>query len=141
MPRPSKPYAVGDPGILVADLPRDDVEPVPVLLVPHYVDRLMVERHPGLPVLDITAPSARVLGAIAAAGVVITSSLHAMIAADALGVPHVLEPSEKVTGGLYKFRDYTSAFDETVTPYRERMTSRGTMTLRQNQLREALWRV
>jgi len=141
MPRPSKPYALGDPGILVVDLPRDDVEPVPVLLVPHYVDKLMVERHPGLPVLDITASSSRVLGAIATAGIVITSSLHALIAADALGVPHVLEPSDKVTGGLYKFRDYVSAFDETVTPYRERLTTRGTMTLRQNQLRAALWRV
>lgn len=140
-PRPSKLFALGDPGILVGDLDRDVVEPCSVLLVPHYVDKLMIGRYPGEKVLDITAPAEQVLGAIAAARVVITSSLHALIAADALGVPHVLEPSDRVTGGLYKFLDYASAFGDRIVPGRERLTDRRTMKQRQVELREALWRM
>ena len=141
MPRGHKPYVLGDPGILVSDLPRIDAQPVPTLLMPHYVDHDMVERHPGLPIQDITAPSEIVLGAIASAGVVITSSLHALIAADALGVPHVLEPHPRVVGGLFKFQDYASAFDDQIVPGRERLTDRMVMGIRQAGLRTALWQV
>ena len=133
------PVAFGDPGILVGDLPRRTCEPAAVVLIPHYVDKLMVERHPNVPVVDITASAEQVLGAIASADLVITSSLHALIAADALGVPHVLELSPLVTGGLYKFQDYVSAFGDRIVPGRERLTDRATMALRQNGLREALW--
>ena len=140
-PRPRPTYAFGDPGILVIDLPRADVEPTSVLLVPHYVDKDMVNRYPGERVLDITAPAEQVLGTIASARVVITSSLHALIAADALGVPHVLEPHPRVTGGLHKFMDYASAFGERVIPGQERLSDRATMLVRQAQLREALWHV
>lgn len=140
-PRPSRPYPLGDPGILVVDLDRARVEPVRVLLVPHYVDKQMVRRHPTDPVLDIQSPAPVVLGAIASAGLVITSSLHALIAADALGVPHMLEPHPAVVGGLHKFIDYASAFGEQIIPYRERLSDRTTMLARQAQLREALWRV
>jgi len=133
--------AFGDPGILVVDLPHSPVEPVAVVLVPHYVDQLMVERHPGFRVLDITGPPEHVLGTIAAAGLVITSSLHALIAADALGVPHVLELSDKVTGGIYKFNDYASAFGDRIVPGKERLTDRAVMAQRQEGLRAALWQV
>ena len=141
MPRGHKPFVFGDPGILVSDLPRDDVEATDVLLVPHYVDHQMVARHPGLPVQDITASSQHVLGAIASARTVITSSLHALIAADALGIPHILEPHDSVVGGLFKFQDYASAFDDRIIPGRERLTDRTVMAIRQAGLRTALWQV
>jgi pyruvyltransferase len=136
-----QPVAFGDPGILVVDLPRGPAEPVPVVLIPHYVDKLMVERWPGVPVCDITGPAEQVLGTIAAAELVVTSSLHALIAADALGVPHILEVSDKVTGGLYKFQDYASAFGDRIVPGQVRLTDRAVMAQRQEGLREALWRV
>jgi Polysaccharide pyruvyl transferase len=82
-----------------------------------------------------------VLGTIAAARLVITSSLHALIAADALGVPHVLELSDKVTGGIYKFNDYGSAFGDRIVPGKERLTDRAVMAQRQEGLRAALWQV
>ncbi len=53
--------------------------------------------------MPITSDPARILGAIAAADIVYSSSLHALIAADALGIPHVLEPHPDVHGGLFKF--------------------------------------
>jgi len=131
----------GDPGVLVVDLPRDLVDARPIVLVPHYVDKLMVERWPGVPVIDIMGSPEQVLGAIEAAELVITSSLHALIAADALGVPHVLELSDKVTGGIYKFNDYASAFGDRIVPGRERLTDRAVMAQRQEGLRAALWQV
>lgn len=137
----TRPIAFGDPGILVVDLPRDAAEPAPIVLVPHYVDQAMVERWPGVPVCDVTGPPEQVLGTIAAAGLVITSSLHALIAADALCVPHILEVSPKVTGGIYKFNDYASAFGDRIVPGRERLTDRAVMAQRQQALREALWLV
>lgn len=110
------------------------------MLIPHYVDKAMIERHSG-PVIDITGRPEYVLGAIAAAGLVITSSLHALIAADALGVPHILEVSPNVTGGMYKFNDYASAFSERIVPGKERLTDRTVMAQRQEGLRQALWLV
>jgi hypothetical protein len=74
---------------------------------------------------------------IAGAALVYTSSLHALIAADALGVPHVLELSTTI-GGLHKFRDYASAFGESIEPEKPRLTDRGAMAERQRELRALL---
>ena len=136
-----QPVAFGDPGILVGDLPRDPAQPLAVVLIPHYVDKAMVERWPGVPVCDVTGSPEQVLGTIASAELVVTSSLHALIAADALGRPHILEVSPKVTGGLFKFQDYASAFGETITPGRIRLTDRVAMARQQAEVRDALWRV
>lgn len=128
---------LGDPGILAPDLlggPR--VVPVDAYtaIVPHYVDRRMAERHPRARVVDILDDAADVIAAIAGASLVYTSSLHALIAADALGVPHVLELAATI-GGLHKFNDYASAFDESIEPEKPRLTDRAAMAERQRELR------
>lgn len=123
---------VGDLGVLVVDLPRADVPPVDVLFVPHYVDDVMA------PDIAITSEPALLLGAIASAGMVVTSSLHALIAADALGVPHILSPHPSVIGGMWKFDDYASAFDDRIKPGVERLTPRPLMEAKQAELRALL---
>lgn len=127
---------LGDPGILVDELIAD---PPTVrrgrLVVPHYVDRTLRWRHVGMRRANIKGEPQALLRAIASAEVVYTSSLHGLIAADAFGVPHVLEPHERVAGGLFKFDDYASAFGETITPGVKRLTDRGAMTRRQAELR------
>lgn len=128
---------LGDPGILIGRRPH--VEPTrDAALVPHYVDRQMVERHPGLPVIDICDPVESVIAAIADCRLIFTSSLHALVAADALGVPHVFEPHPAVAGGLWKFRDYASAFDEDIVPGKERLTDRHAMRERTTAM-AAIW--
>jgi hypothetical protein len=126
--------ALGDPGILVPDLPRTSIGRTGTVIVPHYVDRDLVTRHRGI-VAPITSRPDELLGIIAAADLVVTSSLHGLIAADALGIPHVLKPHDAVTGGLFKFLDYASAFGETIRPGVERLTPRPAMAARQDVLR------
>jgi pyruvyltransferase len=127
---------LGDPGILVPDLYPDVVtNGGGELVIPHYVDRALATRHPDAAHANILAEPRDLLTAIAGASLVFTSSLHALIAADALGVPHVLEPHPEVHGGLYKFTDYASAFDETIEPGKARLTDRAAMAARQSEIR------
>lgn len=125
---------LGDPGILVPRLARNDHPPAGTVLIPHYVDHAMVKRHPGLTVIDIRRPVTEVAGKIAAASLVYTSSLHALIAADSLGIPHVWEPAAGVIGGAWKFADYGSAFGVRVDPGRVRLTPRNAMAERQEEI-------
>lgn len=127
---------LGDPGILVGRLMPDPPPRAgdgPVVIVPHYIDRTMARRHPSALLGDILGPTDELLRTIRSASLVITSSLHALIAADALGVPHVLELAETI-GGMHKFRDYVSAFGETIQPAVARLTNREAMAARQAEL-------
>ena len=131
--------ALGDPGVLASDLAPSVVTPSEkIVIVPHYVDHEMEARHPDAPIGDIDGDPDDLLEMIAASDGVITSSLHALIAADSLGIPHVWEPCERVTGGAFKFNDYLSVFGETITPGKERLTSRHLMTEKQTEVRAQL---
>lgn len=61
--------------------------------------------------IDITQPACQVINEISSCEYIISSSLHGLIFADALGVPslHVLG-IHKLRGGLFKFQDYYSSF-------------------------------
>jgi len=126
---------LGDLGILVSDLPRATIPKTDAVVIPHYVDHDVAARHPDAALVPITDGPGVILGAIAAADVVYTSSLHALIAADALGVPTVLEPHENVHGGLFKFQDYASAFGERIRPGVPYLTNRLAMLDRKAELR------
>ena len=127
---------LGDPGILVADLFPDVVrkQTKGVAVLPHYADKALVRRHPNATRIDVLAEPRTIVEKIAAAKVLITSSLHGLIAADALGVPHVLEPHEAVIGGMWKFQDYASAFGDSIKPRVERLTDRRLMRERRAEL-------
>ena len=45
-----------------------------------------------------------------------TSSLHALILADSLGIPNKWMFEEKVIGNGFKFRDYAASFGEKIEP-------------------------
>lgn len=129
---------LGDPGILVTDLvPGLRLAPSHEAVAPHYVDELMAGRHPTARRINVRSDPEPFLTAIASASVLYTSSLHALIAADALGVPQVLEPHPRVKGGLHKFQDYASAFGDTIRPGVPHLTERGAMAERQAALRAA----
>jgi hypothetical protein len=129
---------LGDLGILVSDLPRAVsivASQASAVVVPHYVDHDLAARHPDAREVPITTDPPLLLGKIASASVVFTSSLHAFIAADALGVPAVLEPHERVHGGLFKFQDYASAMGGRIRPGVPYSTNRLEMADRQAELR------
>lgn len=124
---------LADPGILAPRL-WVPAHGDGLAIVPHYVDHELAKRYPHARVVDITAPPADVVAGITGASRIITSSLHGLITADAYGIPHSVEPHEDVIGGLFKFRDYVSAFGEKIRVGRTRLTSRAAMEARQREL-------
>lgn len=120
--------ALGDPGIL-ADLfvekaaaPRKGVG-----VIPHMKDRghpevaAFLETHREAQLLDITTPPVALLEQIAGCERIVSSSLHGLIFADALGVPNQwFVASNELTGGRHKFDDYYSIFDISPDPIRLR---------------------
>ncbi|MBN2233140.1 MAG: polysaccharide pyruvyl transferase family protein [Deltaproteobacteria bacterium] len=107
----------GDPGLLCERLVQKPGVRAGIGIVPHYYDR----RHPlvarlegtlpGCRVIDILGGVDEVLREIARCQVVLSSSLHGLIVADALGIPNAwIELSDRVRGAGFKFRDYYSVF-------------------------------
>lgn len=94
-----------------------------VLVIPHYRDR----DHPLLPSLvglrhveiaDVFSPPLDLLARIGAADCVLSSAMHGLIAADALGVPNVwVTLGDGLRGGHFKFRDYYGALGLTRDPH------------------------
>lgn len=114
-----KSTSFGDPGLLIGRFVGTPVETRYALgLVPHYVDadhpaihKLLLRYPADITVIDVRQPVADVARAIAECSCIASSSLHGLIAADALGKPGMwLKLSDKVFGDGFKFRDYFSAF-------------------------------
>lgn len=109
--------ALGDPGLLAPlayDVPCVGKRHA-VAFVPHVADlddpRLaeIAAATPGATIVDLHDAPENVLATIAAAECVVSTSLHGLVVADALGVPNrwaVL--SDRVAGAGYKFDDYFS---------------------------------
>ncbi|MGA0838999.1 MAG: polysaccharide pyruvyl transferase family protein [Pseudomonadales bacterium] len=110
---------LGDPGLLADQLmPVLRVQPRRrgTVVVPHYRDRghpllSTLAARPGLRVLDVFQPPLELLEAIRGADCVLSTSLHGLIAADALGVPNAwVTLGDQLRGGHFKFLDYYAAF-------------------------------
>ena len=112
---------LGDPALMI---PRLFPEHSPtrgkkVGIIPHYVDKgnqLLKERirltRTSYVFLDVSNPPERFLSELAECGLVLSTAMHPLICADALGIPnrHIVVGS-KVIGQDYKFRDYYSAYE------------------------------
>lgn len=120
---------VGDPGLLCSLVaPPQGVtrKQFSVGVIPHYVDqehpwvRQFLARHPGARLVDVFADTGTFIEAVAQCEIVVSSSLHGLVTADALGVPNAwMRLSEKVRGNDFKFRDYYSIYEGLeVVPFR-----------------------
>ena len=109
--------ALGDPGLLVGHLlDRPVAKTSSWAIVPHTVDRDMAVIRglkactPHAVVADLAGDPDECLRTIAGAEFVISTSLHGLITADALGIPSIwAKMSGRVSGDRYKFGDYYSA--------------------------------
>ena len=98
----ARPSVFGDPALL---LPRFFPLPIGgagIGYVPHHSERWEVER--GL--IDVRRPPLEVVAAIAACDLVISSSLHGVIVADAYRRPVVLTYGAEVQRHTFKYADY-----------------------------------
>lgn len=104
--------AIGDPALLLPKIygptvKRDQAGFVGFVL--HYVDRDFIPYlDKDVIVIDVTNPNwMATVDAIAGCSLIISSSLHGIIIAEAYGVPAVwIQPSDRILGGHHKFQDY-----------------------------------
>ena len=107
---------VGDPGLLITD-PRE-AKQYELAFIPHYIDRNCeisnyIKRLPNVHYIDIMQEPSSFIHELSKCKYAISSSLHGVIAADALKMPNLhIMLSDKVMGKNYKFSDYYSAFDQ-----------------------------
>ena len=124
--RVQTPPCLGDPGLL-AGLLLDDVPKKRhgIGLIPHLSDRghaqvrEFAERTSHVRLLDLTSPVGELLIEVARCECVLSTGLHGLVFADALGVPNRwATASGALIGGRHKFDDYYSAFDMRPNPVR-----------------------
>lgn len=107
------PEVYGDPALLFPRFFNPEVgKRYAVGIVPHYIDKghAWLEQHrrdPQVLVLDIESGIQEFVHAVKSCEVILSSSLHGLICADAYGVPNAwVQFSDDVVGGDFKFRDY-----------------------------------
>ncbi|MGP9538489.1 polysaccharide pyruvyl transferase family protein [Brachybacterium sp. AOP43-C2-M15] len=118
--------ALGDPGLLAPLLLEGTVRTRYALgVIPHYRDAsapfvaTMRALGTDVRIIDVGWTPSEVAREIASCEAVLSSSLHGLIFSDALGVPNAhVRLGGRIGGGLYKFRDYYSAFSG-ASRYRE----------------------
>lgn len=120
-----KDFTVGDP-LLLWETGRPIPKKYRLGIVPHYVDfsnpvlwGYAKASYPHVLVIDIESPDAA--DRIASCEHILSSSLHGLVLADAMGIPNrwTLFSDGKIGGGSFKFRDYYSAFNiNDPIPYR-----------------------
>jgi len=107
------PEVYGDPAYLLPLIYQPKPEPRrEVGVVAHYKDLdVMFTGDPSVAEIDVTCGDwRRVVDRIVACDVIISSSLHGIIVAEAYGVPAVwVQPTKRLRGGEFKFHDYYAA--------------------------------
>lgn len=115
---------IGDGGLLAARLPVSVPAQPPHELgvMPHMSDiraaqGLGLGQWSGVKMIDVLAPLDQVMADIASCRRLLSSSLHGLVTADALGIPSayaVLRGGREVEGAGFKYADYASALGRRV---------------------------
>jgi pyruvyltransferase len=115
------PSVFGDPALLLPQFFDPDIaRRYDIGIVPHYedmkhpwVDRLRAD--PAVCVIDVEGGVFDFVKEIKSCEVILSSSLHGLICAEAYGVPSLwIELSDKVIGAGFKFRDYFASLNREV---------------------------
>lgn len=112
--------ALGDPGLLAcALLSSAPARRYRLGVLPHFLDAGVAEvdwlrGQDGVHIIDATGGPRRVVEEVASCETLLSSSLHGLIVADSVGVPnaHLKLSDNRFIGGMYKFRDYYSVFED-----------------------------
>jgi hypothetical protein len=106
---------LGDPAILAPRAFNIEVAQAPrhrIGLVAHYVDRanpavLRLLAQEGVADINVHRDPLAMIAAMADCSVIVSSSLHGLIVAEALGLPSLwCQASDGIAGGLFKFHDW-----------------------------------
>lgn len=114
------PGIYGDPAILLPLLYPKSLTPThAAILLPHFNDYGYFSSHPdaclGVPVVNPAAPWQQIVDAVTSASLVIASSLHGLIVAEAYGVPAIwFRPNQ--SEGYLKYQDYYASTQRAPMP-------------------------
>lgn len=110
---------LGDPGLFAAAMLGRPGARRDIGIVPHYNNKAdpmvaALSRLPGVRILDVERDGVEVCHDIRQCAVILSSSLHGLIVADAFGIPNWrLGFERQLKGGDFKFKDYASALGRT----------------------------
>lgn len=116
----SVPY--GDPGLILPKILPIHNKKTGVCLVPHYVDfETMVPKHSSsteIKIVDVTSKDwQESVEKIASSELVLSSSLHGLIIAEAYGTPAIwVQATDNIIGGTWKFNDYYESSNRQIEP-------------------------
>lgn len=107
------PEIYGDPALLMPMIFNPEVPKIyEVGIIPHYVDKMhswvmACRGDPSLAVIDVESATEAFVRSVKACEVILSSSLHGLICADAYGIPNLwVQFSDDLIGGEFKFKDY-----------------------------------
>ena len=120
----SCPDVYGDPALLYPKFYNPDIKKKHrVGIIPHYIDRdnqwINSQKSDEILIIDILADINTVVNNIKSCSIILSSSLHGIIASDSYGVPCVwVRFSDKIVGGSFKFNDYYLSISQKIkTPF------------------------
>ncbi len=120
---------LGDAGLLFHSLLPEKTEGIQhsAGIVPHYCEwddpfyRELAERIPGSCLISTVGDVRDILRRIRSCEVILSSSLHGLIAADSFGIPNLrIRSIGEIIGGDFKYDDYYSAFGFEASPFAEK---------------------
>lgn len=103
------PQVYGDPALLLPLIYNPKIEKThKVGYLPHYVDKPFInDLKDGEKMIDIQADWKTVIEEVLSCEMIIASSLHGIICAEAYGIPAIwVKYSDKIVGGELKYQDY-----------------------------------
>lgn len=106
------PEIYGDPALLFPRFYNPTIEKkYKIGVIPHYVDSdsnwIKSLKNDYVKIIDICSDTHSFIDSIKECEMIVSSSLHGIIAADAYGIPNMwIQISNKVGGNGFKFRDY-----------------------------------
>lgn len=136
-------YALGDPGLIADTLVSAPRRLHKLGLLPHWSDAGLTRRSEFLKddplIIDPAEHPLKVIAAIGSCEKLVTSSLHGMILADALGIPRQFESFGRLAaeGGFLKHRDYTQSIGMEFEPGVMKEADPHNVNMRRNELIDA----
>ena len=116
---------LSDPGLLLGRwAPSDRQIKYSLGVIPHYIDytsspvqQLYRRFGDRIAIIDVRADPVAIVEQVSKCEVILSSALHGLVVADALGIPNRwLVLGDRVLGRGFKFNDYYSAFGESREP-------------------------
>ena len=114
-----KSIAIGDAGLLAHLFHEPTKKRFKMGIIPHFVDHespiiaKLAESSSDITLIDICAPTLDVIQHVGECESILSTSLHALVLADSLGIPNrwIEVGANTVSGEGFKFRDYYSNFN------------------------------